>query len=184
MRPSFTDPSVTDPSADPAVTDSRLRAAAPGDVADIARLVRRLAAYERAADQATATEQDFAAALFPSAGAPTAYCHLAEVEGRVVGMALWFTTFSTWTGKPGIWLEDLFVEPAHRGSGLGTALLTSLARVCVERGWPRLDWCVLNWNEPSIAFYRSLGARPQQDWTTYRLTGPALARLGARSPVE
>lgn len=161
-------------------TDPRLRAARPADAGDIARLVHELAEYERAPGEAVATSQDFAAALFPSAGDPVAYCHLAEVDGRVVGVALWFTTFSTWTGRPGIWLEDLFVEPSHRGSGLGKALLTSLAQVCVDRGWPRLDWCVLNWNEPSIAFYRSLGAHAQDDWTTYRLTGTPLRTLGSR----
>ena len=101
-----------------------------------------------------------------------------EEDRRVVGMALWFLTFSTWTGRHGIHLEDLFVEPAHRGSGLGKALLTTLAQVCCERGYRRLEWKVLRWNAPSIAFYESLGAHPQVEWETYRLDGAALAMCG------
>lgn len=159
-------------------TDPRVRTARPEDVGDIVRLVRALAEYEREPEAATATEEHFARALFPATGDPAAYCHVAEAEGRIVAIAVWYTTFSTWTGVPGIWLDDLFVEPEQRGSGLGRALLASLAQVCVARGWPRLDWCVLNWNEPSIAFYRSLGATPQDAWTTYRLTGDAMRAVG------
>lgn len=158
-----------------------VRPATPGDVPRIVALVRDLAAYEKEPEQAVATEADLARALFPDDGAPTAYAHVGEVDtggGReVVGIAVWFLTFSTWTGVNGIWLEDLFVDPAHRGTGLGKALLAALAGVCAERGYPRLEWCVLNWNTPSIAFYDSLGSLPQDEWTTYRITGEALERL-------
>lgn len=156
-----------------------IRTATRADVPAILALVRDLAAYEREPDAAVATEQDFARALFPPEGPATAACHVAEVDGTVVGIALWFTTFSTWTGRNGMWLEDLFVMPEHRGAGLGKALLVALARVCVERGWPRFEWTVLDWNTPSIEFYRSLGAIPQEEWTTQRLTGDALTALAA-----
>lgn len=154
------------------------RAATAADVPAILRLVRELAVYEREPDAVEATEADFATALFPRDGAPTAYAHVAEVDGEVVGMAVWFLTFSTWTGKPGIHLEDLYVGPAHRGSGLGKALLLELARVCSERGYRRLEWCVLRWNTPAIEFYDALGARAMDEWTDYRADGETLTRLG------
>ena len=164
-----------------------LRPATPADLPDILRLVHDLAVYEREPDAVAATEADFAAVLFPTEGEPTAFCHVAEAgeggERRVVGMALWFLTFSTWTGKSGIHLEDLFVEPEHRGSGLGKALLTHLAQIAVERGYRRMEWTVLRWNEPSIAFYESLGATPQEEWETYRLDGDALLQVGAATPT-
>ena len=100
--------------------------------------------------------------------------------GAVVGMAVWFVSFSTWTGRHGLWLEDLFVEPAQRGLGIGKALLTRLAAVCTERGWTRLEWVVLDWNSPAIEFYRSLGATPLDEWTTYRVSGDALHDLTTR----
>ena len=156
---------------------SSVRAVTIDDVPRIVELVHELAAYEREPDVVEATPDDFVAALFPPSATPTTFAHVAEVDGEVVGMAVWFVTFSTWTGRNGIWLEDLFVRPEHRGSGLGRALLATLARVCVERGWRRLDWAVLDWNEPSIGFYRGLGAVPQDDWTTYRLTGAPLTTL-------
>jgi GNAT superfamily N-acetyltransferase len=161
------------------VTDFATRPATPADVPDLIRLVRALAAYEKEPDAAVATPEQFTRALFPADAAPVAFAHVAEQDGRVVGMALWFTTFSTWTGQPGIWLEDLFVDPATRGGGIGTALLSGLAATCVERGWTRLEWAVLDWNEPSIAFYRSHGARPLEDWTTFRVDGDALGRLAS-----
>ena len=105
----------------------------------------------------------------------------ADGNRQLVGMAVWYVTFSTWLGRHGVWLEDLFVQPEHRGSGLGTALLARLAGICVERGYGRLEWWVLNWNEPSIGFYRSLGAVPQEEWTVFRLDGDALTALAARS---
>jgi len=155
-----------------------IRAATAADVPAILGLVRALAVYEREPDAVDATEADFATALFPGAGAPTAYAHVAEVDGAVVGMAVWFLTFSTWTGKPGIHLEDLYVDRAHRGSGLGKALLLELARVCTERGYRRLEWWVLRWNTPAIEFYDALGARPMDEWIDYRADGETLTRLG------
>ncbi len=152
-----------------------IRVANPDDVPDILRLIRDLATYEREPDAVETTEDDLRRWVFGPD--PVASVLVAEVDGRVVGLALWFRTYSTWTGVPGIYLEDLYVDPAQRGSGLGKALLTSLARIAVDRGYRRVDWAVLDWNTPSIEFYESLGARPQDEWTTYRLTGDALAAL-------
>ena len=156
-----------------------VRPATVDDVPAIVELVHALADYEREPDAVEATEADFVAALFPTDGGATTFAHVATVDGAVVGMAVWFTTFSTWTGRNGIWLEDLFVRPEHRGTGLGRGLLAALAQVCVERGWRRLEWWVLDWNEPSIGFYRSLGAVAQDEWTTFRLTGADLNALAA-----
>lgn len=163
-------------------TEQLVRAATPEDVPDLIRLVRELAVYEKEPEAAQATPEDFAASLFPEERPPVAYAHVAEVDGAVVGMAIWFLSFSTWNGKPGIWLEDLFVSQEHRGSGLGKALLAALGAVCVERGYQRLEWWVLNWNEPSIGFYRSLGAVAQDEWTTFRMDGEALVALGSQGP--
>jgi GNAT superfamily N-acetyltransferase len=158
--------------------DPRVRPAEPADVPVVLELVHELAAYEREPDAVEATEPMLAAALFGSE--PVASCSVALGEdGEVVGFALWYVTFSTWKGRPGLWLEDLFVRPSARGSGLGTALLQDLARVCVARGYPRFEWWVLDWNEPAIGFYRSLGAEPQQEWTTFRVDGDALQALAA-----
>jgi GNAT superfamily N-acetyltransferase len=157
-----------------------IREAEPSDVPVLLALVRDLAAYEREPDAVVATEADLHAALFgpdPSAG-----CHVVEVDGAVVGFALWYRTFSTWLGKPGLWLEDLFVRPEHRGSGLGRALLVHLAGLCVERGWSRFEWWVLDWNESAQGFYRSLGARPEDEWTVWRVDGAALESLAQRQP--
>jgi len=154
-----------------------IRPAEPDDVPAILGLVHELAVYEREPDAATATEADFRQALFPAGHAPTAFAHVAVVDGTVVGMALWFVTFSTWLGRSGLWLEDLFVSPEHRGSGLGKALLATLAGLCRERGYGRLEWWVLKWNTPSIGFYDSIGGRPMDEWLTYRLEGPALDAL-------
>lgn len=172
---------ATGPPTLPRMTQ-RVREAVPADLPDILRLVRELAVYEREPDKVEATEEHFARVLFPDGGHPTAFCHVAEVEEggrrRVAGIAVWFLSFSTWTGTNGIWLEDLFVEPEHRGTGLGQELLRALARRCVDRGYRRLEWWVLDWNTPSIGFYESLGAVGQDEWTTFRLDGAALARLG------
>ncbi|KGN37833.1 N-acetyltransferase GCN5 [Knoellia subterranea KCTC 19937] len=157
---------------------TRIREATPDDIPAILDLVHALAVYEKEPDAVEATEEHFLAALFPTEGTPTTFAHVAEVDGEVVGMAVWFLSFSTWTGRNGIWLEDLFVQPEHRGSGLGRELLASLAALCVERGYTRLEWWVLNWNEPSIGFYRSLGAVAQDEWTTFRLDGDVLRDLG------
>ena len=155
-----------------------IRRATPDDLPAIVTLVRALAEYERAPEQAVATEDHFRVALFGAE--PAAFAHVAEHDdGRVVGFALWYRSFSTWLGIPGVHLEDLFVLADHRGFGYGRALLAELARVCVANGYGRLEWSVLDWNEPAIGFYRALGAAPQDEWTTFRLTGDALRRLGS-----
>ncbi|TDQ53565.1 GNAT family N-acetyltransferase [Actinorugispora endophytica] len=158
-----------------------IRPARPEDVPAITRLVRDLAEYEKEPESATATEADFSAALFGEH--PAAFAHVAEHTAEdgsvsVAGFALWFRNFSTWTGRHGIYLEDLYVRPELRGHGYGRALLTELARVCVARGYRRLEWSVLDWNAPSIGFYRSLGAVPMDGWSVYRLDGDALTGLG------
>ncbi|MEV6649048.1 GNAT family N-acetyltransferase [Streptomyces sp. NPDC051219] len=154
-----------------------IRTATPEDVPAIHRMVRELADYEKALDEARATEAQLYEALFGER--PAAFAHIAETDaGETVGFALWFLNFSTWRGVHGIYLEDLYVRPEMRGGGHGKALLAELARICVERGYERLEWSVLNWNEPSINFYRSLGAAPQDEWTVYRLADEALAKLG------
>ena len=152
-----------------------VRAAAPADAALIATLVRELAAYERLEHEAVATAADFAAALFGPA--PRAFCDIVEVDGEPVGLALWFYSFSTFLGRHGVHLEDLFVRPHARGAGAGHALLARLARRCRDEDLRRLEWSVLDWNEPALGFYRSLGAEGMDGWTTHRLAGPALARL-------
>lgn len=159
--------------------DPRIRVAVRTDIPRILELVVELAVYEKEPEAAQATPEQFAQALFPTDGAPTAFAHVAEVDGVVVGCAIWFLTFSTWTGTNGIWLEDLYVTPDQRGSGLGQALLGALAAICAERGYHRLEWWVLDWNTPSIGFYESIGAVAQDGWTRFRLDGPALARVGS-----
>jgi len=158
-----------------------IRTAEPDDVQAILGLVHELAVYEKEPDAAEATEADFRVALFPEDRAPTAFAHVAEVDGEIVGMAIWYVTFSTWLGRGGIWLEDLFVSPEHRGSGLGKALLATLAGVCAERGYGRLEWWVLRWNAPALGFYDSLGGQPMDDWLTYRLEGRYLDALAGGS---
>ena len=152
-----------------------IRDATPDDVPVIAELIRGLAEYERLADEVVLDEEELRSHLF----GPRRYADviLAEDEGAVVGFALFFHNYSTFLGKPGIYLEDLFVRPEHRGAGHGKALLSHLARVAVERGCGRLEWSVLDWNEPTIAFYRSLGARAMDEWTVQRLDGDALRAL-------
>ncbi len=154
-----------------------IRPARPQDVPQIHRLIRELAEYERSADQVTATEDDLRRSLF--ADQPAIFAHVAEHEGAVAGFALWFLNYSTWLGTHGIYLENLYVTPAMRGSGLGRALLAELAGICVERGYGRLQWWVLDWNFAAISFYRSLGAVAMDEWTVFRLTGPTLAALAA-----
>jgi GNAT superfamily N-acetyltransferase len=154
-----------------------IRPARAADVPAILDLIRDLAAYERAPDEAVATEADLRAALFGPE--PAVFVHVAEHEGEIAGFALWFLNFSTWLGRHGIYLEDLYVRPELRGHGYGRALLTELARIAVERGYGRLEWWVLDWNEPAIGFYKSLGAQAMDEWTVYRLTGAALRSLAA-----
>jgi GNAT superfamily N-acetyltransferase len=157
-----------------------IRTATPADVPVVHALIRELADYEKAPDEARATQEQLHEALFGEH--PAAFAHIAEEDGgEVVGFALWFLNFSTWRGVHGIYLEDLYVRPGARGAGHGKALLTELARICVERGYERLEWSVLNWNRPSIDFYEALGARPQDEWTVYRLTDDALEELGRRA---
>jgi GNAT superfamily N-acetyltransferase len=152
-----------------------IRPARPDDVPVIYQLIRDLAAYEKALPEVTGTEQDLRQALL--AEPPAVFAHVAEHDGEVVGFALWFLNFSTWAGKHGIYLEDLYVRPDLRRFGLGRALLAELARICVERGYPRLEWWVLDWNQPARAFYAALGAAEMDEWTVHRLTGPALRAL-------
>jgi len=154
-----------------------IRPAEPGDVPAILGLVHELAVYEKEPNAVEATEAHFSSALFPQDRVPTAFAHVAVVDGKVVGMAIWYVTFSTWLGRGGIWLEDLFVSPEHRGSGLGKAMLATLAAVCAERGYGRLEWWVLKWNTPSIGFYDSIDGQPMDEWLTYRLEGPAMDAL-------
>ncbi len=155
-----------------------IRTATPADVPVIHAMVRELAEYEKVPDEARATPSQLFEALFGEY--PAAFAHVAEEAGEVVGFALWFLNFSTWRGVHGIYLEDLYVRPQARGGGHGKALLTELARICVARGYERLEWSVLDWNRPSIEFYEALGARPQDEWTVYRLTDGALRELGSR----
>jgi GNAT superfamily N-acetyltransferase len=187
-----------------------IRTATPADVPVIHALIRELAAFERAPEEARATEEQLHAALF----GPDAVAHalIAEEPARngdatggqdgagqdgagedsagedggsgtgaaeVAGFALWFRNFSTWTGTPGLYLEDLYVRPRARGTGHGKALLAALAAICVERGYERFEWSVLDWNEKALGVYRSIGARPQDEWTVQRLSGPALTELAA-----
>ncbi len=153
-----------------------IRAVEERDVGAVVGLVHELAEYERATEHCLLTPAQLHAALF--APAPALFGHVAEVDGQIVGCALWFLNFSTWRGVHGLYLEDLYVQPAHRGAGIGRALLARLAGVCAERGLGRLEWAVLDWNEPSIRFYRSLGAVTMDEWTVFRLDGPALEALG------
>ena len=155
-----------------------IRRARPDDVDAITGLIYDLAEYEKARHECTVVPEQIRTALFGAE--PSVFAHVAEEnDGSVVGVALWFRNFSTWDGVHGVYLEDLFVRPEHRGAGHGRALLAALARECVERGYTRLSWSVLDWNEPSIGFYRALGAVPQDEWTTFRLSGTALQALGA-----
>lgn len=155
-----------------------IRPATAGDCGAIVGLIRQLAEYEKLSHECHASEESLRQHLF----GPRVFAEamVAEWEGRTVGFALFFHNYSTFLTKPGIYLEDLYVEPAMRGRGVGKALLVHLAKLALERGCGRLEWSVLDWNAPSIAFYKSLGARPMDDWTMYRLTGEALTALAAR----
>ncbi|NBV25866.1 MAG: GNAT family N-acetyltransferase [Actinobacteria bacterium] len=152
-----------------------MRRATIADCDAILALIRDLAAYERELEAVEATVETLAATLFGNQ--PTAYCDLVEVDGEIVGMAIWFLNFSTWQSKYGIYLEDLFVLPSHRGHGCGHALLKHLARTCVENGYGRFQWSVLDWNQPAIDFYLQLGAVAMDEWTVYRVSGDALTQL-------
>jgi GNAT superfamily N-acetyltransferase len=156
-----------------------VRPVRPDDVPAVVALVRELADYEKALHEVRLTEEQLTERLFGDA--PALFGHVAVVDddgvdpGQVVGIALWFLNFSTWRGTHGIYLEDLYVSPQHRGTGLGKELLRTLADVCVERGYSRLEWAVLDWNTPSIEFYKAAGAVPMDEWTMFRLTDDALS---------
>jgi diamine N-acetyltransferase len=155
-----------------------VRPARPEDAALIFALVRELAEYEKLLGDVDATEDELARALFGAE--PRVFCDIAEWDGEPCGFALWFMNFSSFRGRHGIYLEDLFVRPSHRGRGIGKALLVNLAGRCVEKGWTRFEWSVLDWNAPSIAFYKSLGASILDEWKICRVTGDALKTLAAR----
>jgi GNAT superfamily N-acetyltransferase len=152
-----------------------IRRATPTDAADITEMIHALAEFERAPEQCTVTERQLTAALF--ADSPTVFGHVAEIDGEIAAMALWFLSFSTWDGVAGIYLEDLFVRNEFRRRGLARALLAALAAECVDNGYTRLSWAVLNWNSDAVALYDGVGALPQREWTTYRLSGPPLSEL-------
>ena len=157
------------------MSGTKVRVATPGDVALVHGLMRGLAVYEKLEHALVSTEADLAEALFGAH--PACEAIVAEIDGKPVGFALFFRTYSTFVGKPGLYLEDLFVVPEARGKGAGKALLARLAAITVERGYARLEWAVLDWNEPAIGFYKSLGAVPMDEWTVHRMSGAALQEL-------
>ncbi|WP_454758474.1 N-acetyltransferase family protein [Caulobacter segnis] len=152
-----------------------IRTATPADAALIHQFILDLADYEKLLDTVTASEADTAAALFGDN--PRAFADIAELDGQPVGFSLWFYNYSTFVGRHGIWLEDLFVRPSARGSGAGKALLVNLAKRCVAEGLGRFEWSVLDWNAPSIAFYDSLGAATMDEWLIRRLTDDGIRKL-------
>jgi GNAT superfamily N-acetyltransferase len=159
------------------VADFKIRPARLEDVPIILQLIRDLATYERAPDEVTATEERLDDVLFGEK--PAAEVLLGFEEESPVGFAVYFYNFSTWLGRPGLYLEDLFVKPEKRGKGYGRALLIELAKIARDRGCGRMEWAVLDWNEPAIKFYRSLGARPMHEWTVFRLTGQEIPKLAS-----
>ncbi len=159
-------------------TQPFIRDAVPGDVGCLADLVRQLARYERSEGSAQATEEDFHRALFGPH--PHVFALVADLAGEVIGMAVYFMSFSTWTGRHGLYLEDIYVVPEHRGRGVGRALLGALAERAMDRGCARVEWAVLDWNQPAIDFYRSFGAVANDEWTTFRLA----AGLGRARPAQ
>ncbi|MEK9664078.1 MAG: GNAT family N-acetyltransferase [Candidatus Nanopelagicales bacterium] len=154
-----------------------IREATPADVSEILAMIRELADYERAVHEVVATEELLRESLFSAEPAVFALIAQDDDSGDVVGFALWFRNFSTWLGRHGVYLEDLYVRPEHRGSGHGKAMLQQLARIAVDRGYGRFEWWVLDWNTPALEFYRSIGAEPMDEWTVQRVTGDALTRL-------
>jgi len=162
--------------------DFEIRRAAVEDVPVILELIRDLATYERASDEVTATEEQLTDVLFGER--PAAEVLLAFEGTSPVGFAVFFHNFSTWLGRPGLYLEDLFVKPEKRGKGYGRALLVDLAKIARDRGCGRMEWAVLDWNEPAIKFYRALGAKPMEEWTVFRLTGDGIARLAQAEKID
>ena len=163
---------MTNASSKPAFT---IRPAVPGDEKAILGLIRELAEYEHALDEVEATEADLKRDLF--ATHPAVHADVVELDGAVVGIAIWFLNYSTWQGKHGLYLEDLYIQPQHRGLGMGKAMLQYLAAKCVKLGYGRFQWWVLNWNEPSIEFYKAHGAVAMDEWTVYRVSGAELEKL-------
>lgn len=162
------------------MNDIRIRTAIPGDEDEIVAMVRELAEYERAADLAIATPEHFRDALFGEH--PAVFAHIAQTDrGEVAGFAVWFRNFSTWQGKHGIYLEDLYVRPQFRGSGIGQALMAELAALCESEGYPRFEWWVLDWNESARNVYHHLGAESLTEWIPYRVSGEALSNLAQRA---
>ena len=153
----------------------RIRLARPGDESAIVAMIYELAAFENAVEQCTVTESHITAALFGPE--PSASCHLVEVDDEPAAVAVWFRNFSTWDGAAGIYLEDLFVRERFRRRGLARALLATLAQVCVEHGYSRLSWAVLDWNSPAIALYDAVGGKQMAEWITYRVSGSELSAL-------
>lgn len=163
------------------MTTPAVRPATPGDARLIVEFIRELAAYEKLAHECRADEDSIRRHLFGEGfgRGPVAECLIGEVDGRAEGFALFFTNFSTFLCRPGVYLEDLYVRPAAQGRGLGLALLRELARLALERGCGRVEWSVLDWNRPAIEFYRRAGARPMEEWTVFRLAGAALTEFAA-----
>jgi GNAT superfamily N-acetyltransferase len=158
-----------------------IRRARPDDIGLILSLIRELADYEKLLQEVEATEASIGSALFSDPS--RLFCEIATWNGEPVGFAAWFTNFPTFSGRPGLFLEDLFVRPSHRGKGIGKALLVRLASLCVENNWSRLQWSVLDWNTPSIEFYKSLGADMMDEWKLCKVTGPALSALANSAPA-
>jgi len=158
-----------------------VREATSQDVPEILAMIIELAEYERARDEVVATEEQLQQALFGPEPAVYALIATDDATGEIAGIALWFRNFSTWLGQHGLYLEDLYVRPQFRGHGHGKALLASLAKICVDRGYGRFEWWVLDWNTPAIDFYRSIGAEPMDEWTVQRVTGAALTALAAQA---
>ncbi len=154
----------------------KIRPARQEEVGVVLQLIHDLAVYEKAPNEVEATEKELLETIFSSD--PKVFCDLVEVDGEIAGMAIWFLNYSTWQGKHGIYLEDLFIKPEFRGRGYGKALLKHLAKICDEKGYGRFQWWVLDWNSPAIEFYRSLGAVAMDEWTVYRVSGQALKDLG------
>ena len=154
----------------------KIRPALKEEVGIVLQLIHDLAHYEKAPNEVEATEKELLATIFIDN--PKVFCDVVDVDGEIVGMAIWFLNYSTWQGKHGIYLEDLFIKPEYRAHGYGKALLKHLAKICDEKGYGRFQWWVLDWNSPAIEFYRSLGAVAMDEWTVYRVSGNALKELG------
>ena len=154
-----------------------IREARASDIPAIHQKIIELAIYEREPDAVEADESQLKDALFGAGH--VAFCHVAEIDGEIAGIALWFLNYSTWKGSAGLYLEDLFVSPEFRGKGIGLALMKTLARLCIQRGYPRFQWWVINWNEPAINFYRAIGAVAMDEWTVYRLSEVALKNFAS-----